>query len=93
VVDRAAGRSGVAHYSSSSSPAYVIGRGQIDRAFRANRCAASHRQGVVRDTALIAWCMPAPALIVDRYADYVMQTLDQGMDSARDMLHPAWRNC
>ena len=28
-----------------------------------------------------------PALIVDRYADYVvMQTLDQGMDSARDMI-------
>jgi len=85
---------GTAHYSSASqislrmlSPRVE----QIDRDFylRRIRAAEDHRRAVVRHSdayrVVHGEADLLPALIVDRYGDYlVMQTLDQGMDAARN---------
>ena len=62
----------------------------VDRAFYLRRIAAAeaHRRAVVCDSEAYRVVHGEgdllPALIVDRYADYlVMQTLDQGMDAAK----------
>ena len=62
----------------------------IDRDFflRRLRAAEAHRRHVVRDSdayrVVHGEADLLPALIVDRYGDYlVMQTLDQGMDAAK----------
>jgi 23S rRNA (cytosine1962-C5)-methyltransferase len=84
---------GTAHYSAASqialrmlSPKFE----EIGREFflRRLRAAEEHRRHVVRDSdayrLVHAEADLLPALIVDRYADYlVMQTLNQGMDAAR----------
>jgi 23S rRNA (cytosine1962-C5)-methyltransferase len=66
---------------------------EIDAGFYAARLAAaeSYRRRVVSGTdayrAVHGEADLLPALVVDRYADYlVMQTLDQGMDRARDAI-------
>jgi 23S rRNA (cytosine1962-C5)-methyltransferase len=84
---------GTAHYSSTSQ---ITLRMLSDRAEPAGRefflsrlaAAARHRERVVRDSdsyrVVHAEADLLPALIVDRYGDYlVMQTLDQGMDRAQ----------
>ena len=87
---------GMAHYSSSSQIALrmLTDRIQeIDRDFylRRLRNAEAHRQTVVRDTdayrVVHGEADLLPALVVDRYGDYlVMQTLDQGMDAAKQTI-------
>ena len=90
---RAAGRSGTAHYSSTSEITLRLLSHQvetIDRAFfpgrlRKRRRTVSPSSPTARP---IAWCTAEgdrlPALIVDRYKDWlVVQTLDQGMDARR----------
>jgi len=85
---------GTAHYSSASQIALrmlslrveEIGR---DFYLRRLRAAEEHRRAVVRHTdayrVVHGEADLLPALIVDRYGEYlVMQTLDQGMDAARD---------
>lgn len=87
---------GMAHYSSSSQIALrmltdrvqEIGR---DFYLRRLRAAEAHRQTVVRDTDAYRVVHGEgdllPALIVDRYGDYLaMQTLDQGMDAAKQTI-------
>jgi 23S rRNA (cytosine1962-C5)-methyltransferase len=84
---------GVAHYSSTSQIALRFLSRQvepIDRDFyrRRLRAAAEHRRQVVHDSdcyrVVYGEADLLPALIVDRYADYlVVQTLDQGMDAAK----------
>jgi 23S rRNA (cytosine1962-C5)-methyltransferase len=84
---------GTAHYSAASQIALrmlsprveAIGREFFLRRLRA---AEEHRRTVVRHSdayrVVHGEADLLPALIVDRYADYlVMQTLDQGMDSAK----------
>jgi 23S rRNA (cytosine1962-C5)-methyltransferase len=84
---------GTAHYSSASQIALrmlsphveEIGR---DFYLRRLRAADEHRKLVVRHTdayrVVHGEADLLPALIVDRYGDYlVMQTLDQGMDAAK----------
>ena len=84
---------GTAHYSSASQIALrmlsphveEIGR---DFYLRRLRAAEEHRRTVVRHTdayrVVHGEADLLPALVVDRYADYlVMQTLDQGMDAAK----------
>jgi 23S rRNA (cytosine1962-C5)-methyltransferase len=84
---------GTAHYSSASQIALrmlsphveEIGR---DFYLRRLRAAEEHRRAVVRHTdayrVVHGEADLLPALIVDRYGDYlVMQTLDQGMDAAK----------
>lgn len=70
----------------------MLSRGQItvDRAFYRDRLAQAqaHRERVVRDSNAYRLVHAEgdllPALIVDRYADYVViQTLNQGMDAAK----------
>jgi 23S rRNA (cytosine1962-C5)-methyltransferase len=85
---------GTAHYSSASQIALrmlsphveEIGR---DFYLRRLRAAEEHRRSVVRDTdayrVVHGEADLLPALVVDRYGDYlVMQTLDQGMDAAKN---------
>ncbi len=85
---------GTAHYSSASQIALrmlaphveEIGR---DFYLRRLRAAEEHRRTVVRDTdayrVVHGEADLLPALVVDRYGDYlVMQTLDQGMDAAKN---------
>ncbi len=96
VIDPRGRALGVAHYSSSSQISLRFLSGavkEIDRSFFLERIAAAarFREAVVRDTDAYRLVHAEgdllPALIVDRYADYVvMQTLDQGMDSARDAI-------
>ncbi len=86
---------GTAHYSSTSQIALRMlgGTGfslSIDRDFYLRRlqAAEAHRRRVVHDTdayrVVHGEADLLPALIVDRYADYlVIQTLDQGMDAAQ----------
>jgi 23S rRNA (cytosine1962-C5)-methyltransferase len=84
---------GTAHYSSTSEITLRMLSQQveqIDREFflRRLRAAEEHRRAVVRhsDAYRVAHAEAdlLPALIVDRYGDYiVMQTLDQGMDAAK----------
>jgi 23S rRNA (cytosine1962-C5)-methyltransferase len=96
VVDPRGRPLGMAHYSSSSQIALrmlsdrvqEIGR---DFYLRRLRAAEAHRQTVVRDTdayrVVHGEADLLPALIVDRYGDYlVMQTLDQGMDAAKQTI-------
>ena len=84
---------GTAHYSAASQIALrmlsphveEIGR---DFYLRRLRAAEEHRRTVVRHTdayrVVHGEADGLPALIVDRYGDYlVMQTLDQGMDAAK----------
>ncbi|HEX3742281.1 MAG TPA: class I SAM-dependent rRNA methyltransferase [Bryobacteraceae bacterium] len=85
---------GTAHYSAASQIALRmlshkvedIGR---DFYLQRLRAAEEHRRRVVRDTdayrVVHGEADLLPALVVDRYGDYlVMQTLDQGMDAAKD---------
>ena len=84
---------GTAHYSSTSQIALrllSLNQEPADRAFFLRRLAAAeaHRRTVVRGTnayrAVHGEADRLPGLIVDRYGDYlVLQTLDQGMDSAK----------
>lgn len=84
---------GVAHFSSTSTIALRLLSRQIEeigREFflRRLRAAEEHRRRVVRDTdayrVVHGEADLLPALIVDRYGDYlVIQTLDQGMDAAK----------
>jgi len=87
---------GTAHYSSSSQITLrLLSRKveEIDRNFFARTLAEAveYRRSVVHDTD--AWRVVhgegdrLPALVVDRYGDYlVIQTLDQGMDAAKDWI-------
>jgi 23S rRNA (cytosine1962-C5)-methyltransferase len=87
---------GTAHYSSTSQICLrLLSRDvqDIDREFFARRLAeaAEYRRSMVRDTEAFrvvhAEGDRLPALIVDRYRDYlVIQTLDQGMDAAKDWI-------
>ncbi len=102
------GRSlGTAHYSASSQIALRLLSPQtetIDRAFYLRRLAAAetHRRRVVQDSdayrVVHGEADLLPALIVDRYGDYLsVQTLDQGMDAAKgdilsaldELFHPS----
>jgi len=84
---------GTAHYSSTSQITLRLLSHQvepIDRAFflRRLRAAEEHRRHVVHHSdayrVVHGEADLLPALIVDRYGDYlVLQTLDQGMDAAR----------
>ena len=85
---------GAAHYSSTSQISLrLLDRSviPIDAAFwRARlRAAASHRAKVVQNTDCYRLVHAEgdllPGLIIDRYGnDFVIQTLDQGMDKAKD---------
>jgi 23S rRNA (cytosine1962-C5)-methyltransferase len=87
---------GTAHYSSASQISLrMLSRQveEIDRDFfmRRLQAAEQHRRTVVRDTdayrVVHGEADLLPALVVDRYADYlVMQTLDQGMDAAKAVI-------
>jgi 23S rRNA (cytosine1962-C5)-methyltransferase len=97
---------GTAHYSSTSQIALRMLSPHIehiDRAFYHRRLHAAelHRRRIVEDTdayrVVHAEADLLPALIVDRYGDYLaIQTLDQGMDAAKadivssleDLFHP-----
>jgi 23S rRNA (cytosine1962-C5)-methyltransferase len=84
---------GVAHYSSSSQIALRMLSLEVEaisREFfmRRLRAAEDHRRRVVRNSdayrVVHGEADLLPALVVDRYREYlVMQTLDQGMDAAR----------
>jgi len=99
VVDQRGQTLGVAHYSSASQITLRMlggsGRGR-DFYMQRLRKAEAHRRMILGDRALhLGYDTNAyrvvhgegdllPALIVDRYGDYlVMQTLDQGMDAAK----------
>lgn len=96
VVDPAGHPLGMAHFSAASQIAlrmlsYRVE--EINREFFAARLAAaeSHRRRVVCGTDAYRVVHGEgdllPALVVDRYADYlVLQTLNQGMDRARDWI-------
>ena len=87
---------GTAHYSSTSQICLrLLSRDiqEIDRGFFAQRLAEAneYRRLVVRDTDAYRVVHGEgdrlPALVVDRYGDYlVMQTLDQGMDAAKEWI-------
>ena len=87
---------GIAHYSSSSQICLRLLSGRVepvDAAFFERRLAAAidHRRVVVHDSdayrLVHAEADLLPALIVDRYGDYLaVQMLDQGMDGARDWI-------
>jgi 23S rRNA (cytosine1962-C5)-methyltransferase len=93
---------GTAHYSSTSQISLrllSIEIQEIDREFFARRLAEAneHRKLVVRDTDAYRVVHGEgdrlPALVVDRYGDYlVIQTLDQGMDAAKDWIIEALVN-
>ena len=94
VLDPAGRPLGTAHFSAASQIAlrFLSRRVEdIDRQFFAARLAAAerHRRRVVSGTDAYRVVHGEgdllPALVVDRYADYlVLQTLNQGMDRARD---------
>jgi 23S rRNA (cytosine1962-C5)-methyltransferase len=96
VVDLKGKSLGTAHFSAASQIALrLLTRdvAEIGREFFAERLAAAeaHRRRVVRGTEAYRVVHGEgdllPALIVDRYRDYlVMQTLNQGMDGARDWI-------
>src|SRR3989454_6396209 len=87
---------GIAHYSSSSQICLRLLSDRVetvDARFFEHRltAAAEFRRGVVCDSDAYrlahAEADLLPALIVDRYGDYLaVQTLDQGMDRARDWI-------
>jgi 23S rRNA (cytosine1962-C5)-methyltransferase len=84
---------GTAHYSSTSQISIRMLSRQIEEIgrdfyLRRIRAAEAHRRDVVRDSdayrVVHAEADLLPALIVDRYGDYlVVQTLNQGMDAAK----------
>ncbi len=84
---------GTAHYSLASQIALRMLSPQVEEIGRdfflaRLRAAEAHRRTVVRDSdayrVVHGEADLLPALVVDRYADYlVMQTLNQGMDAAR----------
>jgi 23S rRNA (cytosine1962-C5)-methyltransferase len=96
VVDLKGKSLGTAHFSAASQIALrLLTRDveEIGREFFAKRLAAAeaHRRRVVRGTEAYRVVHGEgdllPALIVDRYRDYlVLQTLNQGMDGARDWI-------
>jgi len=85
---------GTAHYSSASQIALRMLSRQVEEIgrdfyFRRIAAAEAHRRQVVRGSdayrVVHGEADLLPALVVDRYGDYlVMQTLDQGMDAAKD---------
>jgi 23S rRNA (cytosine1962-C5)-methyltransferase len=92
VLDPAGKTLGMAHYSSASQITLRMlggsGRGR-DFYLQRLRAAEAHRKNVVKDSdayrVVHGEADLLPALVVDRYADYlVMQTLDQGMDALKD---------
>ena len=96
VMDNGGRALGTAHFSSASqialrmlSPAVE----EIDRGFflRRLQAAADYRRRVVEGSDAYRLVFGEgdllPALVVDRYGDYlVVQTLNQGMDKARDLI-------
>ncbi len=92
VVDPLGKTLGMAHYSSVSQITLrMLGGSGRGREFYLQRlrAAEAHRRNVVRDSdayrVVHGEADLLPALIVDRYGDYlVMQTLDQGMDAVKD---------
>lgn len=96
VVDFRAKMLGVAHYSAASQITLrMLARepAVVDRDFLRRRisAAAAHRARVVADSnayrLVHAEADLLPGLIIDRYDDaFVMQTLDQGMDHAREVI-------
>jgi 23S rRNA (cytosine1962-C5)-methyltransferase len=96
VVDPRGRTLGMAHYSSSSQIALRMLTDRVQEIARdfylhRLRAAETHRKNVVRDTdayrVVHGEADLLPALIVDRYGDYlVMQTLDQGMDAAKQTI-------
>src|SRR5579871_808734 len=84
---------GTAHYSSASQISLRMLSAQVedigrDFFLRRLQAAEQHRRTVVHDSdayrVVHAEADLLPALIVDRYAGYlVVQTLDQGMDAAK----------
>jgi 23S rRNA (cytosine1962-C5)-methyltransferase len=96
VVDPRGQSLGVAHYSSTSQITLrMLGKAPGDEGsvrefyLQRLRAAEAHRRAVVRDSDAYRVVHGEgdllPALIVDRYGDYLaMQTLDQGMDAAKD---------
>ena len=87
---------GVAHYSSTSQITLRLLSDKaetIDRDFFRRRLTAAleHRERVVQDSDAYRLVFSEgdllPGLIVDRYGSYlVLQTLNQGMDRARDVI-------
>jgi len=85
---------GTAHYSSASQIALRMLSRSVDEIGRdfflqRLRAAEEHRRAVVRDTnayrVVHGEADRLPALVVDRYADYlVLQTLNQGMDAVKE---------
>jgi len=96
VIDPAGHAIGAAHYSAASQISLrLLSRRveEIDRRFFAGRLAAAerHRGRVVAGTDAYRVVHGEgdllPALVVDRYADWlVVQTLNQGMDAAREWI-------
>src|SRR5581483_5094578 len=96
VLDPAARPLGIAHFSAASQISLrMLSRRaeEITPEFFRQRIAAAqdYRRRMVRDTSAYRVVYGEgdllPALIVDRYADYlVMQTLNQGMDQAKDAI-------
>jgi 23S rRNA (cytosine1962-C5)-methyltransferase len=96
VVDQRGQFLGVAHYSSTSQIALRLLSWKpepIDRAFFVRRIAQAiaHRERVVENSTAFRLVSSEgdllPGLIVDKYGPYlVLQTLDQGMDRARDLI-------
>jgi 23S rRNA (cytosine1962-C5)-methyltransferase len=96
VVDPGGRALGTAHFSDASQIRLRLLSHQVEEigpAFYAARLKAAecHRRRVVSGTdayrAVHAEADLLPALVVDRYGDYlVLQTLDQGMDRARDWI-------
>lgn len=87
---------GIAHFSSSSQIALRLLSSSVEeigRGFYLRRLAAAEalRRHVVSDTTACRLVHAEgdllPALIVDRYGDYLtVQTLDQGMEAAKDVI-------
>jgi 23S rRNA (cytosine1962-C5)-methyltransferase len=96
VVDHQSRPIGIAHYSSTSQISLRLlshRMREIDREFFVRRIAEAEafRRQVVRGTNAYRVVHGEgdrlPALVVDRYGDYlVIQTLDQGMDAAKDWI-------
>ncbi len=96
VIDHKGRAAGIAHYSSSSQICLrLLGTRveTVDAQFFERRLAAAaeFRRSIVRNTdayrLVHAEADLLPALIVDRYSDYLaVQTLDQGMDRAKDQI-------
>jgi 23S rRNA (cytosine1962-C5)-methyltransferase len=90
---------GTAHYSSTSQISLRMLSRQVEEIGRdfflhRLRAAEAHRRAVVRNTdayrVVHGEADLLPALVVDRYGDYlVVQTLDQGMDAAKDAIASA----